>query len=229
MMRAILIGCCVGAVALGLCTSGLAQQPQTIAPPAGGGGFWGGMPMMPFRAATAAESAMMGMSSVISSVGQANLMNSAAAINVEAARSQYINNRLQGTKTYFEMKRHNREYRDANRRPRPTSEQLFRLAKEATPNRLEADQLDPVTGEINWPLALMLDEFAPYRSSLEDLFAKRANEASGFTLPQINEVRDTTGQMRDLLRAKISDMPPQVFSQSSAFLRQLEFASQRAG
>ncbi|MCU0959939.1 MAG: hypothetical protein MUF48_07515 [Pirellulaceae bacterium] len=232
MTRTLLIGCWAGAVAFGLSAASLAQDstaPQTIAPPAMGGGFWGGMPMMGFGAATAAESGMMGMASVINAAGQANLMNSAAAVNIEAARSQYIDNRLKGTKTYFEMRRHNREYRDATRRPRPTSEQLFRLAKDSTPRQLAADQLDPVSGQIAWPKALMLDEFATYRSELEGLFAERANASGRLTLPQMNQVRDTTQQMRELLRAKISDMPPQVFSQSNAFLRQLEHAAQRAG
>jgi hypothetical protein len=106
---------------------------------------------------------------------------------------------------------------------------LFRLAKESTPRQLEADQLDPVSGQIAWPKALMLDEFASHRSSLEELFAERASSSGRFTLPQMNQVRDTTQQMRELLRAKISDMPPQVFTQSNAFLRQLEHAAQRAG
>jgi hypothetical protein len=193
-----------------------------------GGQFWGGFPGIQAGAATAAESGMRGMSEVMTAAGAANLMNSAAAINVEAARSQYIDNRLKGTKTYFEMKRHNREYREANKRPRPTSEQLFRLAKDATPRQLAADQLDPVTGQIAWPKALTLDEFAEHRETLEDLFTERAQASGRFSFEQMNQVRDTTRQMRDLLRAKIKDMPPQVFSQSSAFLQQLEHAAQRA-
>lgn len=232
MMRTLLIGCWAGAFACGLSALGVAQNPagpQTIAPPTMGGGFWGGMPMMPLHASTAAQAGMMGMSSVISAAGQANLMNSAAAVNVEAARSQYIDNRLKGTKTYFEMKRQNREYRDANRRPRPTSEQLFRLAKESTPRQLAADQLDPITGQIRWPSTLQLDEFAPYRAELENLFAERANASGWLSQPQMNQVRGTAQQMRELLRAKIHDMPPQAFSQSSAFLQQLEATATRAG
>ena len=45
---------------------------------------------------------------VVRSAGAANLMNSEAAIRYEEARSRYFENRLQGTETYFEMRRMNR-------------------------------------------------------------------------------------------------------------------------
>ena len=56
------------------------------------------------HASTAAEGAARGMADVVRSAGAANLMNSEAAINIEDARSKYIDNRMQATNTYFQMK-----------------------------------------------------------------------------------------------------------------------------
>ena len=107
---------------------------------------WGGWGRMGGYASTAGQAADYGMAQVIRSQGYANLQNSEAAKNYEDARSKYLDNRLKGTKTYFEMRRYNKEYRQAEEGPRPTSEQLFRLAKDATPKALTPTELDPVTG-----------------------------------------------------------------------------------
>src|SRR5438552_4141749 len=100
---------------------------------------WGGY----YHAATEAESAANGIANIISSAGQANLLNSAAARNYEEARSRDLDNRYKAENTYFEMRRMNREYVAAERGPKPTSEQMFRLAHERAPGRLNANQLDP--------------------------------------------------------------------------------------
>ncbi len=188
------------------------------------GGYDGG-----YHASTAAESAQRGFADVVRSAGAANLMNSAAAKNVEEARSQNIDNRLKATKTYFEMKRYNKDYRDATAKPRPTSEQLFRLAKDATPKRLSPAELDPVTGQVNWPAVLKSDVFATYREPLDELFADRANASGKIDLQQYQEIRRNIQDLRAELKGQIKDLPPQVFSSANAFLKQLEHEVQLAG
>ncbi len=188
------------------------------------GGFWGA-----YRPSTAAESYQRGFADVVRSAGAANLMNSAAAINVEQARSQYIDNRLKATQTYFDMKRYNRQYREETDKPRPTSEQLFRLAKEATPRKLSPSELDPVSGKVNWPAILTTDQYATYRDSLDALFAQRASASGKIDVQQFQEIRQTIRAMREELASRIRDIPPQVFSSANAFLRQLEHEAQLAG
>jgi hypothetical protein len=190
--------------------------------------YWGGYPENS-GASTAAESAARGVADVVQAAGAANLMNSAAAKNYETARSQYIDNRLKGTKTYFEMKQYNKDYRDANKPARPTSEQLFRLAKDATPKALNADELDPVTGQIKWPEVLLAGDFTGCRKTLDTLYAQRANASGKINLDQYNEIRQSIRQMRDLLKGKLNDLPPQMFSEANAFIKKLEHAGQLAG
>jgi len=189
---------------------------------------WGGA-MVQAGAATAAESAARGMADVVRSAGAANLMNAQAAGYYEEARSINIDNHLKYTKTYFEMKRANKEYRDATKAPRPTSEQLFRLAKDATPKSLTPDQLDPVTGQINWPEVLLTSDFDETRASLETLYAERASASGKINMDQFNQIRQSTRQMQTELKGKINDLPPQVFSGANAFIKKLEYIAQIGG
>jgi hypothetical protein len=184
--------------------------------------YWGG----DYHASTAAESAANGMANVVRSAGEANLLNSQAAQNYEGARSMYLDNRMKYTKTYFEMKQYNKDYRNANKAPRPTSEQLFRLAKDATPKTLPSDQLDPVTGKIGWPDVLLTSDFDDCRKSLEALYAERADASGKINFAQYTEIKQTTQQMQDLLKQKLNDMPPQVFTGANAFLKQLAHTAQ---
>jgi hypothetical protein len=212
----------------GLAALALAQgqgYPMAYAP-----AMWGGFGMGGFgHASTAAQGAMQGMSDVVRAAGAANLMNSAAAINVEEARSKNIDNHLKGTKTYFEMKQYNKDYRNANKAPRPTSEQLFRLAKDATPKGLDPSQLDPVTGQIQWPEVLLSDDFNEYRQSLETLYGEWANASGKINFSQFQEIQKSSKAMQNVLKGKLSDMPPQVFSQANAFLKRLEHAAKLPG
>lgn len=226
-MRVLPILCAVGLAVAGFSTFTRGQEvpvPMPMGTP-WGGGAWG----FQAHASTAAEGAARGVADVMQAAGAANLMNSAAMINVEQARSQYIDNRLKGTKTYFEMKQYNKDYRKANEKPRPTSEQLFRLAKDATPKKLSPQELDPVTGQINWPEALKTDEFSKSRAELEALYAQRAEASGKLSMDQFSAIRDSIAAMRETLKGQARSLPPQVFTSANTFIRKLEFAAQVAG
>lgn len=184
--------------------------------------FWRGFD----RPATAGESYARGSADLVRSAGLATMLTSAAARNFEEARSRFLDNRLKGTETYLEMRRRRREYRDENRRPRPTSEQLFRLAREAAPAPLAPDQLDPVRGTINWPALLQTEAFREQRETLDVLFAQRARSSGRIDWDQFQQIRSLVEEMQETLREKLPDIPPQVFSQSNAFLRQLRHKAQ---
>lgn len=188
---------------------------------------WGGG----YHASTAAEGYQRGFADVVRSAGAANLMNSAAMNNVEDARTKNINNHLLATKTYFEMKRYNKEYQDANKKPRPTSEQLFRLAKEATPGQLKAAELDPVSGEINWPDVLKTPQYDEYRGNLDALYADAANAGGKIGFEESQKIRENVDKMQGLLAGQIraEEIPPQTFSQANAFLKKLQHTATKSG
>lgn len=200
------------------------QAVQPIAPPpvggeyydGGYGGYGGG------RASTAAEGAMRGMGDVIRSQGQANLDNSAAAINYSVARRSEIDNYRAGTSAYFEMRAYNRQARAAERGPHTTMEQAIRFAQFGKPKPLSASDLDVVTGAVQWPLALQADVFAKNRTELEKLFASRASKSS-VSLDEYTKIQSVTKTMISDLKKQVRQFTPSKYIESLRFLQSLAY------
>ncbi|MEO8495484.1 MAG: hypothetical protein ABI614_10460 [Planctomycetota bacterium] len=192
-------------------------QGQGYAPYYGAGGS-GGYD----HASTAEEGAARGMADVVRSQGAANLMNSEAAINLTQAQSQSISNHLQYTETYFQMKNLNQQYRDAQRTPPPTQQQAIRMSKNRLPDRLSANKIDPLTGQLAWPLGLRMDSLKADRDRLDEIYADRADK--GFLTPdQFVEVKTLTSAMADELRKYSQQLGGNATIEARKFLESLEY------
>jgi hypothetical protein len=189
--------------------------------PGYGGVGWG----FPGQAGTAASSYMYGLSSVIQAAGSANLMNSAAANNWEAAYSADLDNRMKATNTYFEMRRVNRQSREEERGPRPTSEELARYARDAAPKRLTPRQLDPVSGEVAWPGILQEQQYSKSRETIDRMFAEREASGGGVGASGYRQLHDAIEQMRTQLISNIKNYHPQNYMDARRFLDSLDYES----
>jgi hypothetical protein len=178
-----------------------------------------------YHSSTAAEGFQRGFADVVRSAGEANLNNSQAAINIEQARSMNMQNHLQYAETYFQMRQVNRQARAAEARPRLSSEQLFRIAQEQAPNRLTSSDLDPLTGDITWPIVLEDPTFAPYRETLSRLFAERASSGGAVTVSEMMEIRRTADAALAELRANIRNFPTNDYLRARRFLENLSFSA----
>jgi hypothetical protein len=200
---------------------------QPVAPPSGGSYDVGGYPTY-YHSSTAAEGQLRGMGDVIRSQGQANLNNSAAAINYSVARSSEIDNANKWTSTYFNMRETNRRAREAERRPRASMEDLVRYAQAGKPQSLSPSELDPVSGKISWPAFLATDHYASHRGALESVFARRATTGA-IDAAEYMEVRKTTDAMMDELKSQIREIPPAQYTFAKRFIQSLAYeASQPA-
>lgn len=182
---------------------------------------WGGWGYGSGMAVTAGQAADYGYSAVINSEGQANLSNSEAAKNWEQAKSMEIDNRAKWTETYFDMRRTNREKRAEEEGPRVTQEQAIRIAKMATPPRLDSTQLDPLTGHIEYPLVLRDGRFAENRSQLDSLFAHRASTQGSIDFEDHRKIRQTVSNFIDALKAHVNDYPANDYGRARTFLDSL--------
>lgn len=201
--------------------------PYSPAVPAGSSAsFYGGWPGYSTGASTAAGSAMNGMASVISAAGDYNLSTSAAAVNMTQAQKQEIENRQAATNAYFEMRATNRAAREAERGPRPTMEQMVRVAQMGVPQPLDPYQLDPVTGKLHWPGPLTTDAFESARVEIDGLLAKRAAHG-GLGFSDQMKVQETVDGMVAELRSQIRSVPPQDYVASRNFLQRLLFGTLR--
>lgn len=174
------------------------------------------------KASTVGESWARGMSDVIRSQGDANLRNSEAAINVEEARSRYLDNRLKYTQTYFENRRMNREYREAERGPRITEQQAEQIARERAPKRATTSDLDPITGGVAWPRPLSGDEFAPYRKNIDTLFHERAQKDGAIGMGTYREIQSATDELLAALHDNIRSFSPNDYMDAKRFVERLQ-------
>ena len=166
---------------------------------------------------TAASNYMYGMSSVIQAEGAYNLMTAQAAIAAQQAESQYLQNRLAATQTYFEMRKMNKQYRDEERAKPMSSEALSHYYEQIKPKRMVPTQLDPVTGQISWPVPLQDEGYASYREQLDSLYKLRA-EHKDFNY---NDVRLAAEGMQTEFRKHLDEFAPQDFENSNKFLEAL--------
>ena len=178
------------------------------------------------QASTVGESYARGASDMMRSAGAANLMNSEAAQNYEAARSDYLDNRMKATDTYFQMRSKNRAYREAERGPRPTSEQLFRIAKEKAPNRLSPSELDPISGAVHWPLVLRDARFNATKSRLEAMLKYWAEHNQQLTLDQFEQLDAQIDQLTEELKEVVAQAPANAYAEGRRFLQSLSYELQ---
>lgn len=172
---------------------------------------------------TVAGSAMQGMASVISARGDYNLATSAAAINLSVAERNEIQNRQLATDAYFQMRAANRAYTAAERGPKPTQEQLVRLAAASAPKPISANELNPISGQVSWPEILQGPAFAQQRSVLEPLLAKRAQNGT-LGVADLAQAGATIDAMSATLKSQITELPPALYMESKNFLKSLMYA-----
>lgn len=172
-----------------------------------------------YGSSTYEEGVQRGFADIVRSAGAANLMNSEAAKNYEDARKKYIENRLQATETYFEMRRVNQESRAALR-PRPLSmEQYVRLARQQAPERLSVSQLDPLSGTIGWPRVLMTERYKEDRELLQTLFKERARGVAH----NYEEIRDACQALLAKLKADATRIDANDFIRAKNFVDSLSY------
>jgi hypothetical protein len=190
-----------------------------------GGGYGYGVPYYGggYHASTAAEGYANGMANVVSAAGSYNLQTSQAAINLESARSQNLDNRLKGTQTYFEMQKINTAARKATESPYMSSEDSWRYASMAAPKRLSATQLDPVTGRIYWPIALQDPRYGDYCKQLDQLFAQREASHGGIGYETYRQVEQLIKSFMVDLQKNINDYAPNDYLRARSFIESLGY------
>jgi hypothetical protein len=178
------------------------------------GGFYG--------PSTAAESYQRGFADVVRSAGEANLMNSLATQNYESARSQDIENRIKWTESYYQMRRANKAYRASKRSPRLSQEEIARFARQGLPRRLTSAELDPLTGEVSWPVILRDQQYVTEREQLEKLFGKRA-EAISVSPEAYGEIKTNTDELLAALKKNIAQYTPKDWIGAKKFVDSLAY------
>jgi hypothetical protein len=186
----------------------------------GGYGGYGGV-------GTAQSAAGHAMADMTRSQGMYNQMTSAAMINMEEARSKYIENQKNWTEVYLMKQRvvdanHAKQKEEA--RARNAKWQEYQASNPDLPPRLTSSELDSSTGRIVWPAALMRDEFVGQRKEIESLFTSRAH--TGTTSELSDSIYKNVRAMQDELRKHIRDIVTQEYMGARKFLDRLALEGQ---
>jgi hypothetical protein len=176
---------------------------------------------------TVAGSAMNGMANVVSAKGNYNLSTSAAAVNMTQAQKNEIENQQLKTDTYFQMRATNSAARKAEAGPPPSMEQIARTAREGAPRPVTKQEVNPMSGQINWPSALTQDVFAPQRDELEQIVTKQV-KYGGISFSDQLQARKTIETMFDQLKTQIAVIPPQDYTTSRSFLNSMIYATAKS-
>jgi len=187
--------------------------------------YYGGAPLWHRHASTAAEGYARGVAAVLYAQGAYHRLSAEARVIHAQAYAQELENRQRAVDTFFNVRATNRRARAAERGDRPTFEELAKLAKDAAPPRLDGEQLDPASGQIDWPAVLRDGQFAVYRAQLEQLFSYRAAKGKFDSAPQ-RQVQELTGAMLARLKANIRQLSPMDYTEARGFLNSLAYEAQ---
>lgn len=182
----------------------------------------------PHHASTVYEGYLRGAADYVRAWGEYAVNKTRSMINYEEARSRYIDNRVKGVEARFTMRRMNREYRAAERGPRPTQEQLTEIAHAAAPDRPSAHQLDPISGEIYWPEALLGKQYDRYRELLGRLFAERPHVANGQGTRNYTAIQFVSKAMEERLKLHVRQFDPGSYIAAKRFIEGLAYEARYA-
>jgi hypothetical protein len=149
------------------------------------------------------------MAEVTRAQGQYNLQTAQAAQAAQQAYSQQLDNKLKATQTYFEMRKMNREYTQAEEAARRKAAGYGSPAIAPKYPTLTSSQLDPVTGEIGWTSALSDPYYSQYRKQFEDFFRARADHSLGNRSAAMEQLQIASNEMMAHLNQNIDSVRPQ--------------------
>lgn len=204
--------------AMALCSSvSTPAYSQWYAGPGGWGGYgyggWG-------SAQTPMSANAIGMSSVIHAAGQYNEQTSRALYNYQQAQSVYIDNQQKWYNARQSViraaKANDLENKQAAHAALDRANE-FEAAHQQLP--LPNSELNPSTGQIVWPTALLAPEYNDSRKALEGLFQSRMRYGSSANLAA--QIQAKANEMKDQLREQITKIALPDYSQARKFLDSL--------
>jgi hypothetical protein len=184
----------IGIVSASVLLWASSSQAQVVVPVGGYG--WGGV-------GTAESAAEHGAADIIRSEGYYNLTTGQGMVHAEKARGLLLENLKKENQARIAGKEQNSarvaQKREGNRH---SAEALKAAAKSETAAPLSAEALNPETGKIAWPKALLDDKYSAKRTELEKLIELRARTSGGPNCQA--RIEAATSELASLLKSNVS-------------------------
>jgi hypothetical protein len=154
-------------------------------------------------------------------MGEYNLSTSQAAINAQEAAGMYMDNQYKWNETYWKRQRLGQAELEKDHAKKRESTQRYletqhAQRQSAQPARLSTSELEPATGKLAWPSALLDAKYTADRKKLDELFALRAQV--GTTADLVQQIEASTKVLQTDLRTNIRGMPANDYIAARKFL-----------
>ena len=159
------------------------------------------------------------------SKGQYQLDTSKARINNAQANAMDMQNRKQLSKDYLETQNVNKQDRFgdyADRKKQHEKDALFQYGSEGRPTRLTSSELDPVTGQVTWPIVLEAPAFSQYTKPIDEAFVTRAETKSRFNYKTYKQVNKDCDGIDDELRSQMKEIGTNDYATAKGFVKRLK-------
>jgi hypothetical protein len=206
--------------------SGSYAGGAVVAPPPSSSSSYSGWGYGNPGGGTVAGSYLYGLGDVVRAEGEYNLNTSAAAINYTTAQRQQIQNWQNYVDAYYYGRR---VYQDQvaakTARDRKFYEEDWpRIHASMKPQRLPPTELDPVTGRLQFPVALRSQAFENQCADLQELFAKRA-QYGALSYEDHKKATDLANTMIADLQNNIRSYSPDNYITAKKFLEKVAYES----
>jgi hypothetical protein len=158
-------------------------------------------------------------SAMVTAQANANKANAEACQAREKAKSMALDNSLKKAETFYGKRA---LYNSHKFLVKSKLQSTREYSQKPAPKRLTREQLDPISGKINWPSVLEQEQFFEYRVQLDSLFARYIDSSNDINV----QVQNLSNQMRDELRLMIREMPSVEYIEAQNFIRSLAYESQ---
>jgi hypothetical protein len=171
-----------------------AGQAQVVFP---AGEYWAG------GGVGTAESAFEhGAADIIRSEGLYNLNTAKGIVEAEKARAIYLENKKTAFQGYLVGKEQRSAINAQKRELSRHSAEALAVAGKSDVKPLNGEQLNPVTGKIKWPKALLDSKFSAKRNEIEKLFELQAKTSEGSN--NQSKIQAATSELATMLKSNIT-------------------------
>ena len=171
--------------------------------------------VLSYHASTAGESYARGASDMMRSAGDRNLSNSQAAINMQDAYSQGIDNSIKSTNAFWERREIYEQHRE--KKLYEIGEHRKRALARNRLQPLTPSEFDRSTGAVTWPKVLTQPQYDQYRDTLDELFLKRSKNGY-LTSDDYLAAQKASKEWRQMLTKQQDVYPAPVLDQMTRFV-----------
>jgi hypothetical protein len=198
-----------------------AGQAQVVVAPVGVGygGNWAGV-------GTAESSAAHGAADIIRSEGYYNLTTAQGMVESEKARAIYLENKKTAFQGYLAGKEQRSAINAQKRELSRHSVEALAVAGKSDVKPLNGEQLNPVTGKIKWPKALLDSKFNAKRTEIEKLFELQARTSEGSK--NQSKIQSATGELATMLKSNITHINSTEYMNAKKFIDSLAVSASQS-